>query len=376
MRNVHFGCKRQKLRKIVSILCGTCVSLLLAFLQLVALTYVIHIIKTDKELEMLKTNGYYNPVSVGDYSLNVAIFGNKEGRHTIVSLSGFGKGDCSITERRMVSCLEEDNRVAFVDRAGYGLSDDTTNDMTIDYIVEDYRKALKNAGLKEPYILMPSSIGGAYATYWTSKYPNEIEAVVFLDGTQLSENMRVNTDNAGYEDSMNVFLSQLGFGRYSLRDRYQLYAEGFTEEEQIYGDALNLMTMDSYAMVSEASLRDENLEEAWNNINTNDIPKIYICASWGYQTIEEVTEHGKWVNNRIMKNNLDIPLKPEEYEGNEEYIDSFLAACDEAVSSRLYPYIERLGNCRLVMLGGDHTIYEHQPEQCGLIIKEYISELE
>lgn len=53
------------------------------------------------------------------------------------------------------------SRAVFVDRAGHGFSDDTENEMTPEYIVEDYRKALKNAGIKAPYILMPHSIGGA-----------------------------------------------------------------------------------------------------------------------------------------------------------------------------------------------------------------------
>lgn len=87
----------------------------------------------------------------------------------------------------MTAALETDNRVVFIDRAGYGFSDDTDHEMTTESIVEDYRKALQNAGIKAPYILMPHSIGGAYANYWSSKYPDEIEAVVFVDGTQLNE---------------------------------------------------------------------------------------------------------------------------------------------------------------------------------------------
>jgi pimeloyl-ACP methyl ester carboxylesterase len=123
---------------------------------------------------------------VGDYSLNVANSATKAVKHTIVGLAGLGMGDYSVSARQMTKTLEEDNLVVFVDRAGYGFSDDTNNDMTLEYIVEDYRKALKNAGIKAPYILMPHSIGGAYATYWVSKYPQEIEAIAFVDGSQLS----------------------------------------------------------------------------------------------------------------------------------------------------------------------------------------------
>ena len=106
--------------------------------------------------------------------------------------------DYSVTERRMTECLEKENTVVFIDRAGYGLSDDTDNEMTIDYRVEDYRKALNNAGVKAPYVLMPHSIGGAYASYWVSKYPDEIEAIVFLDGTQLSDDMGLEEIEIGF----------------------------------------------------------------------------------------------------------------------------------------------------------------------------------
>ena len=151
--------------------------LLAVLFLIVSGTYIFNKIKTAQEIELLKANGYYNPVSVGDYSLNVAIFGKQNGKHTIVSLAGLGMADYSVTERRMTECLEKENTVVFIDRAGYGLSDDTDNEMTIDYIVEDYRKALNNAGIKAPYILMPHSIGGVYASYWVSKYPDEIEAI-------------------------------------------------------------------------------------------------------------------------------------------------------------------------------------------------------
>ena len=91
-------------------------------------TFVIHRVKTNRELAILKEKGYYNPVPVGEYSLNVAKFGKDNGRHTILSLAGLGIGDYSVAERQMTSCLEEENMVVFVDRAGYGLSVDQPAD--------------------------------------------------------------------------------------------------------------------------------------------------------------------------------------------------------------------------------------------------------
>ena len=159
------------MKRIIKTIVKIMLILLAALLIFSVVTYIVHRVKTKEELEVLQQNGLYNPVSVGDYSLNVAKFGNEDGKHTIVAIAGLGMGDCSVSMRQMTAGLEEDNLVVFVDRAGYGLSDDTNNEMTLEYIVEDYRKALKNSGVEGPYILMPHSIGGVYATYWCSQYP-------------------------------------------------------------------------------------------------------------------------------------------------------------------------------------------------------------
>ena len=42
----------------------------------------------------------------------------------------------------------------------------------------------------------------------------------------------------------------------------------------------------------------------------------------------------------------------------------------------IYPYAEKMGNCKVVCLGGDHMIYEQKPEECGNIIKDFIYELD
>lgn len=86
------------MNKITKIIKRILLILLAALMLFTLVSFVIHCVKTSKELELLKERGYYNPISVGDYS---------------------------ITERAMTSALENDNMVVFIDRAGYGLSDDS-----------------------------------------------------------------------------------------------------------------------------------------------------------------------------------------------------------------------------------------------------------
>lgn len=365
-----------KKRTIGKIIVRVFIALLAAVLLFTIGTFLFHSIKSKKEAELLKEKGYYHPVLVGDYCLNVAGFGNENGEHTIIAMAGLGSGDFPVGMRQMTAPLEEDNLVVFVDRAGYGFSDDTDNAMTLAYIVEDYRKALKNAGIEGPYILMPHSIGGAYATYWVSNYPEEIEAVVFVDGSQLSATAF--DDSPGYtvglKDKTLAFLARMGFSRYVLRNYFYHYADNFTEEEQALADALMYMTLDSVAPISEDGLLARNAQDAFNGIIANDVPKLYICASWGSETKEDILEYNTWVNRQIEINHMNVPPKPTQY--SDAQIREILDAFEQARQETLYPYAEKLGNCKLVCLGGDHMIYEQKPAECAEIITEFLKELD
>lgn len=350
-------------------------ALLMLIVVLVLVTVGVHRVKTNREIALLQEKGYYNPVSVGDYSLNVAIFGNEKGKHTVVGLAGLGMGDYSVAAKQMTACIEEDNRVVFVDRAGYGFSDDTDREMTLESIVEDYRNALKNAGIAPPYVLMPHSIGGAYANYWSSQYPEEIEGIVFVDGSQLCETAFDSEEphEIGAYDHMLALLAKLGFGRYVLRAYFYHYPDNYTEEEQTLGDALMLMTLDSLAPVSEDANLAENAQRAFRTLVTNEIPKLYLCASWGMETKEDIIEYNTWVNRQIEINNLDMPLQKLEYE--EEALKEILETYENARKETIYPYAEKMGNCAVICLGGDHMIYEQKPEACGKILKDFLDEI-
>ncbi|MCM1335095.1 MAG: alpha/beta hydrolase [Eubacterium sp.] len=337
--------------------------------------YIFHRINSERECEALKSAGYYNPVSVGDHSLNVAKFGNESGAHTIVCMAGLGSGEFPVTARHMTTYLEKDNSVVFVDRAGYGLSDDTDGEMMLESIVEDYRRALKNAGIDAPYILMPHSIGGAYANFWVSHYPEEIEAVVFVDGSELSATAFEEEPAASVSpfDRFLAFAAKMGFGRLVLGDYFYLLSDGYSEEEQVLADALMLMTLDSVAPVAEAGRLAENAQNAFNGIVTNDVPKLYICASWGFQNADEIIEYHRYMNKQIEKNALNVPKGIEEYA---EDMDDVLAAYEEARADIIEPYAAKMGNCEVVCLGGDHMIYEQKPYECAMIITEFIGGLE
>ena len=110
--------KLKKLGKILKWTITTLFILLLLGLLIICLT---NKILSAKEKKMLEAEGYLNLVSVGDHSLNVYEYGNKQGKHTLVCISGQGVHDYSVTMSKVTDQLADDNRIVYVDRAGYGL---------------------------------------------------------------------------------------------------------------------------------------------------------------------------------------------------------------------------------------------------------------
>ncbi|MBQ6040646.1 MAG: alpha/beta hydrolase [Oscillospiraceae bacterium] len=311
------GQKRRKRSNII-------VSIVLIALLLAGFL-LFHPLTVTHNLNMLTEKGYYNPVSVGDYSLNLLKFGNENGSHKIVALAGFGVGDSSVSMRKMTAELENDNQIVFLDRAGYGASDDTKADMHVGTIVEDYRTALKNANVEAPYTLMAHSIAGVYASYWVSKYPDEIDSVILLDTTWLlDENAEENVTSAVVSEYAKYFASKIG-----LVDLLMPSSVDGTKEEKKIAKALTSMTMDSRALISEAKFEPENIKDTLAVLSPNDIPKLYIQC-------------GKELPDEARKN--------------------------------LERYTDRLGNCQIALLDSGHLMYLEKPDESGKIIRDFLDE--
>lgn len=341
------------------------------FILFLAMTFFINQILNAKEKRMLTGAGYYHPVSAGDCSLNVYDFGNQSGGHTFVGLSGFGVYDYSIRMDRLMGGFAEENRIAVVDRAGYGLSDDTKTPQTVETVVDQYRTALKNAGIEAPYILLPHSLGGAYATYWVSKYPEEIEGVVFLDGTQLSHDTDMETaESTAAADQIGILANRMGLVRLAKPVLLKSVIPGlnYSDEQRTYSEALNLHNPFNHAVTYEELHMNEICNTAFDAIKTNDVPKVYICAGWGFQTKEEIDEMLAWDRQDCAFTGRKQPPVSESM-----YDMDYPKKLRDTV---LQPYLDKMGNCRLVLLPGIHCIYDQRPDDVAEIIRDFLDRIE
>ena len=297
--------------------------------------FIFHQIKHGIDMKYLTENGYYNPVSIGDYSLNVVKIGNENGKGKIVVLSGMGAG-LSVDLRKMTKNLEQDYQFIYIGRPGWDASDDVRDDRSVDVIVEEYRKALKGAGMESPYILMAHSMGGTYGSFWVSKYPEEVEAFINIDGTYVEplteeEMTERSSGNTLYKLAVNFGIGDILFPVLMANDA------NLSKEEWRTYCILQMLSISSDAVAKEGAVINKNRNATWNELKETDVPKLYISSRDG---------------------DLSDP------------------ECKEANEKELIPYLEKMGNYEIAYLPGSHFIYKTEPEECEKIIENFLKGME
>ena len=294
-----------KLKLFLKILLGIIIVLLLSIIVI----FVVHKIKSNNEYNELKDLGYINKYSAGDYDLNIYRIGNKNSKHKLIGISGLGVHNYSIEMSFVNEQLKGDYEIIYIDRAG----------------------------IEAPYILLPHSIGGAYATYWESTYHDEIEGVIFIDGTPLGMNIYENEDySVSFSDYLDIFLCKLGMQRFNIRDVSDPLPDGYTKDEQKLTDYLNIKSSMNKAPLSEIKEKNNNVNKAYQSIKSNDIQKIYIESSRGARTIEEVKEDLKWVKKRKQ----ELGLKTITTTPSDDKITQLIEQNIEMEKEQIIPYIE------------------------------------
>ncbi len=117
--------------------------------------------------------------NIGKGKINVYTEGS--GNETIVFLSGAGVTSPVLEYSPLYRRLSDEYRIAVVEKAGYGMSESTDTERTVENMVNESREALKLAGINPPYVLAPHSYSGFEAIYWANTYPDEIKAVLSID---------------------------------------------------------------------------------------------------------------------------------------------------------------------------------------------------
>lgn len=145
-------------------------------------------------------------VEVDGYKMNVYVEGKKSDTEaTIVLLSGSGVASPIYDYKILYSKLTDEYQVVVVEKFGYGYSDVSGLPRDVATLVEEDRKALKEAGVEMPYVLMPHSMSALEAIYWADTYPEEVEKIIGLDMAVPDSYTKSNVANITFMKIMTYF---------------------------------------------------------------------------------------------------------------------------------------------------------------------------
>lgn len=232
----------------------------------VVVSFVRHKICSSNEKDLLTPLGEL--VEVNGHNMSVCMEGS--GDKTLVFMSGGGTCSPILDFKSLYSLLNNEYKIAVVEKFGYGFSDVVDESRDIDTILSETRMALKKADVEGPYVLCPHSMSGLEALYWAQKYPEEVEAIVGLD-------MAV----PDYYDEMNISIPILKLGQYSAALGITRWIPGLAESDAIkYGTlsdkekeiyrALFYQRTATVTMINEAKVVKDNA----NAVKKNGIPQV------------------------------------------------------------------------------------------------------
>jgi pimeloyl-ACP methyl ester carboxylesterase len=280
---------------------------------------------------------YGQMVDVYDGQMHVYKMGN--GKETIILLPGMGIGLPSADFGPLMRRLSEKYTVVCIEYFGVGFSSQTQRARTSENYVDEIRTALKSVGVEAPYILMSHSISSVYSEYYASKYPDEVHAIISLDGTSTAY---IGDDMPGLVKSLlgvAKFQQAIGFTSIAApiaTNKDNLLSIGYTEKEisdLIYyaGFSMNDNTL---AQIADTTyyIRDAN-----NLTYPGNVPYFKIISRKTYET-----------------NNSQIKITPQEYQRQ---------------------HLARIGDqAKYEILDGTHFIYFDNVDRISEITDEFLSE--
>lgn len=143
-------------------------------------------------------NNYGQLVEVHGEKMCVDITGT--GDRVVVLLTGWASPSPVLEMAPLAEMLKNDHTVITIEYFGYGLSDITSKERSIENITEEIHEVLHSLGYTR-YTLMAHSMSGIYGLYYSNQYPNEIESFVGIDTSVPRQNeymptQRLNLRNA------------------------------------------------------------------------------------------------------------------------------------------------------------------------------------
>jgi len=228
-------------------------------------------------------------VDAGGYRLHVHCLGT--GSPTVVFESGFGM---SLNAWALVQpAVARFTRACSYDRPGYGWSDRPPDPRTGTRVAKDLHRALTNAAIPGPYVLVGHSMGGGQVRLFASQYPKDVVGLVIVASGH--EDWRTRNPAAGPEDEsmdrliqMIAWLSPTGLPRlFGMIFRPSMAADYAADLRKYlpthaYESEITFLAQSKHARAMADEIRAMRATEAElrQARDFSDIPLIVLSEKW------------------------------------------------------------------------------------------------
>ena len=347
--------KPHKIIKITLIVLGSLMGMTVTFLIVMA---TIHANLNCDTVARLRAKPYMKSVEVDGLNVYYRIFNEERSDKTIVFMSGSGSTNTTLALEPLAERINA--RVIVIDRPGYGLSEDSWEKASIEYIVDYYREALKKMGINEPVILMPHSISGIYAKYWTITYPDEVSAIIYIDTPSERYIMEYEGEysfGAGITNWISRFGVMTGVNRLVLGaydpESTLVPNYGFYDDDE-FREMWDLTLINTFSQFNLSEL--ENYYENARKV-------LAVDDNEAYQTKQKIYIEPKYLSGDFYEKYYKEALS--KMYGNE--VGSIIAKMS-SVQQEVYADWEDDGNIRFAEINGPHCVYYFVTEELADII--------
>ena len=243
-----------------------------------------YIMKRNERTKIKDAYGQKIKVAGSDMRVDIQGYGNAP---AIVFLPGLGSPSPVLEFLPLAKELSKNVKVVTIEPFGYGLSDRSQRERTIENIVEELHECLRKTGCDQ-YYLMAHSISGLYALYWANRYPQDVQGFIGIDCSVPGQSdkepypIKIATINKVYlwaQKAMNIF----GIARLiSVRNhRKSVYADvdyPYTERELEVFRILSIDDAANSTVMNELKHMESNLQKVRDMKFPQSVPVLHFLA--------------------------------------------------------------------------------------------------
>ncbi|WP_018922787.1 alpha/beta fold hydrolase [Salsuginibacillus kocurii] len=222
------------------------------------------------------------------------VYKNGAGEETVVFTAGSGTASPFADMYQLQEAVAKKHRTIVYERPGYGWSEGTNTERTIEQLTKELAETLEQLNEKGPYLFAAHSMGALEVIHFAQRYPEQVKGIVLLDGVEPAYAARM--DEAA-PLSMYVLQALRASGVLRLLSQHETVASQLDLHEHLpdrvleQNRALTLINLWNQEMREEQRMLNENGKAVAEEGAIGDIPLTIISAETsemeGWHTSQE-----------------------------------------------------------------------------------------